>query len=148
MSVPTWKRSKSKTQFIYDCFMLNKEIGRITTKVPKKYRTNYCDELIKESFEALKNLQIGNDIIVGANQYMLGKRIYHFSEAIGILDNVLSLTYIFFEMMKENNELRNDWIDRSEELIGNYCDSIIKMTKKVIESDKRTFLSRYGTIDK
>lgn len=144
MSVPTWKRSKSKTQFIYNCFELNKEVARIMTKVPKKYRTNYSDEIIKECMEALKHLQIGNDIVISDKEYLLLARIKHFSEAIGILDNILTISYIFFEMLKENNELRNDWVDKSEETIGNYCDSIIRMTKKVIESDKRYFISNCG----
>lgn len=148
MSVPTWKRTKSKTQYIYTCFELNKEVARIMTKVPKKYRTNYSDEIIKECMEALKHLQMGNDIVVGNKEYLLLARVKHLSEAIGILDNVLTITYIFFEMMKEHNELRNDWIDRSEEIIGNYCDSIIRMTKKVIEKDKLAFNSYYGNRDK
>lgn len=148
MSVPTWKRTKSKTQFVYKCFELNKEVARIMTKVPKKYRTNYSDEIIKECMEALKHLQIGNDIVVTDKEYLLLARTKHFSEAVGILDNVLTISYIFFEMMKENNELRNDWIDKSEELIGNYCDSIIKMTKRVIESDKQYFISNYGNKNK
>lgn len=139
MSVPTWKRSVSKIQFIYTCFELNKEIGRITTKVPKKYRTNYCDELIKECMEALKHLQIGNSIVVADRHYMLMDRAKHFSTAIGILENILSISYIFFEMMRNNGEIKNEWVDKSEELIGNYCDSIIRMTKKVIEKDKQRY---------
>lgn len=144
MSVPTWKRSESSAEFLYLAFQLNKEIARITTKVPKKYRTNYCDELIKESLEAMKHLQIGNDIIVGNNEYLLYQRINHLSEAVGILDNILTVSYIFFEMMKNNGEVKNDWIDRSEETIGNLCDSVIRMTKKIMEKDKHRFMSKYG----
>lgn len=54
MSVPTWKRSKSKVEFLNLLMELNINIGKITANKPKKYKANYGDHLIKEGLRGLK----------------------------------------------------------------------------------------------
>lgn len=47
MSVPSWKRSASKSEYIRLLYDLNVRIGQIVANKPKKYRGSYGDMLIK-----------------------------------------------------------------------------------------------------
>ena len=67
MSVPSWKRSISKTEYIRLLFELNIRIGEIVANSPKKYRANYGDFLVKSALEALKYAQIANSIFVSSS---------------------------------------------------------------------------------
>ena len=62
MSVPTYKRSTSSAQFIYNLYTFNIRIGEICMNSPKKYRMNYADKIIQDSLDALKYARLANDI--------------------------------------------------------------------------------------
>ena len=64
MSVPTYKRSASSAQFIYDLYTFNIRIGEICMNSPKKYRMNYADKIIQDSLDALKYARLANDIYI------------------------------------------------------------------------------------
>ena len=64
MSVATYNRTQSKTEYINKIRELNVGIGRIVMNKPKKYRQNYGDAIIKSAIEALKFAQTANDVFV------------------------------------------------------------------------------------
>ena len=43
MSVPTWKRSTSKSQFLYELYQLNITVGEIMDNQSKKHKDNYSN---------------------------------------------------------------------------------------------------------
>lgn len=138
MSVPTWKRSMSAAEYVYQSFLLNKEIARICNKLPKKYRTNYSDELIKEGMEVMKHLQIANTIYLkGKESY--NKRKEHLYEAVGILQNISTISYIYFEMVRHNCEEPDEWIYKAENNIGELCYKVISLTRGIIRSDRERY---------
>ena len=57
MSVPTWERNESKTEYLNMLYELNVNLGKIIMNKPKKYRENYGDHIIKTALESLKYAQ-------------------------------------------------------------------------------------------
>ena len=62
MSVPTWKRSTSKSQFLYELYQLNITVGEIMDNQSKKHKDNYSNHVIKTALYALQMAQTANEI--------------------------------------------------------------------------------------
>ena len=66
MSVPTWKRSMSKSQFLYELYQLNITVGEIMDNQSKKHKDNYSNHVIKTALYALQMAQTANEIYFNA----------------------------------------------------------------------------------
>ena len=137
MSVPSWKRSISKTEYIRSLFELNIRIGEIVANSPKKYRANYGDFLVKNALEALKYAQIANSIFVSPSMteadYNLRRRLLQ--QARGIVENISTVGYIFLEQTRKHDSAESEKIYRREEYLGATCGEISKKISAVMKSD-------------
>ena len=64
MSVPTWRRSESATEYLWQIYQLNLEIAEIVSNKPKKYKSTHSNLLIKNALKALASANMANDIFV------------------------------------------------------------------------------------
>ena len=64
MSVPKWRQTVSKTQYLNLLYELNIKMGHIVNNASKKYKTNYGDVLIKDCVNALQYAQLANSIFM------------------------------------------------------------------------------------
>ena len=112
-SVPSWYRKLSSTEYLFQIFTLNKEIARILSKKPKKYKVNYADEIIKSAAEALKCAQIANGIYVtGSVSYDM--RMSELLKTKGLIDHVSTMSYIFLELCQEVDGISKIKINKDE----------------------------------
>lgn len=139
MSVPRWKRTTSKTDFIRYLMDLNIRLGKIVGNKPKKYKQNYGDHLIKIGLSALEHAEIGNSIYMTADtqeaDYLMRRKC--FAAARGEINHLSTAAYIFMEICKNSNEVRADKILKEEEYIGSMCADISKSLSGVMRSDKK-----------
>lgn len=142
MSVPTWKRKHSKTQFINDLINLNIAIGRfVNNKAPKKYKTNYGDMLVKMSISALMLAQIGNSIYMSKNTPVADyqKRKDCFLLARGLVDSITTTSYIYFEICMNCDGVTVESARKKQACIALYCNEIRKSLTNLIKYDKKVF---------
>ena len=142
MSVPTWKRSLSNAEFLYQIFELNILIGRIMENKPKKYKSSYSDFVIQSGLEALKETRIAND------EYFAGEAINersyyfrkeHFQTAMSLVKTVSTVSHIFLEIVRASNQYESTKLYKQETQIGDQCNVCINLLKGVMESDKERF---------
>lgn len=138
MSVPTWKRKLSSTEYLHKLFELNKEIASIVMKKPSKYRVNYGDYLIKTSLEALKLGQIAN------RTYVIDDISYEVRRSAllklqGEIDNIATVGYIFLELVRQSDSIKSEKIFKEENKIGDACNQISKMVGGVIRYDREKY---------
>lgn len=138
MSVPTWKRSKSKVEFLNLLMELNINIGKITANKPKKYKANYGDHMIKEGLRALEYAQVANSIFMtkktSAEDYNIRRML--FQKSRGIVQHIATASYIFLELCKNSNDVKADRIYKEEQYIGSVCNDISNAISGVMKSDK------------
>lgn len=141
MSVPSFARKLSKTQFIYETFKLNIRLGQIVMSKPKKYRENYGDRIISAGLDALKFCQAANAIYMTENtseaDYL--KRRAYLINAMVLIDNISTVSDIFLTLNYNQDGIKKEQIERQEEYIGSTCREIHILIKGVIESDKKIF---------
>ncbi len=139
MSVPKWRRHISRTQFLYDIFQLNIKIGQIIDNAPvQKYAHSYGNALIVTAQQALLHAQTGNDIRVSSD-ITFATRQAQFQLAIGCVENIGTVAYIYLETMRRHQGLKQEKYNKMydwEDEIGNKCDEIISKLRKVMESDR------------
>lgn len=138
MSVPTWKRKESKTEFLRLLIELNIYLGKIVNNKPKKYKANYGDHLIKEGLKALEYAQTANSVYMtkntSQNDYEHRRKL--FMTARGIVSHIATASYIFLELCKNSNEIKAGRVSKEEEYIGSTCTDIVKALSGVLKSDK------------
>lgn len=141
MSVPSWKRSVSKTEFIRLLFDLNIRIGEMVANSPKKYRGSYGDMLIKSALEALKYAQTANSIFVSSSMteadYNLRRGLLQ--QARGTVENISTAGYIFLEQIRKHDSEESEKIYRREEYLGRTCGEISKKIAAVMKSDRMVY---------
>ena len=141
MSVPSWKRSVSKTEYIRLLFDLNIRIGEMVANSPKKYRGSYGDMLIKSALEALKYAQTANSIFVSSSMteadYNLRRRLLQ--QARGTIENISTVGYIFLEQMRKHDSEESEKTYRREEYLGTTCGEISKKISAVMKSDRAVY---------
>lgn len=142
MSVPTWRRNLSRTQFLYDLFQLNIRIGQIIANAPtQKYTHSYGNALVKTAQEALLYAQTGNDIYIVDDKTYETRR-EQFQLCRGCVANIATVAYIYLETMRRHDDIKPakaakmyDWEDE----IGDLCDGIIKMLGGVMDNDREVW---------
>lgn len=141
VSVPSWKRSVSKTEYIRLLFDLNVRIGEIVANSPKKYRANYGDMLIKSALEALKYAQMANGIYVSTSMpetdYHLRRELLQ--RARGTAENISTVGYIFLEQIRKHDAEESGKIYRREEYLGTICSEISKKISAVMKNDRTVY---------
>lgn len=137
MSVPAWRRSVSKTEYLKLLFDLNIRIGEMVANSPKKYRANYGDMLIKNALEALKYAQTANGIYVSPampeTDYNLRRELLQ--KARGTAENISTVGYIFLEQIRKHDHEESRKIYGWEEYLGATCGEISKKVSAVMKSD-------------
>lgn len=139
MSVPSWQRKLSSTQFLYELYALNKDIGHIVMNSPKKYRPNYGDNLIKRADEAMMYAQRANKIYLTKNSPQVDKdeRRLCLLRAKGLVDNISTTASLFLDLCLDCDNVNAQKIYKREADIGERCELIIKLLNGVMKSDKR-----------
>lgn len=141
MSVPSWKRSVSNTEYIRLLYDLNIRIGEMVANGPKKYRMNYGDALIKSALQALQYAQTANGIYMGPStqetDYLLRRKLLQ--QARGLTENISTVGYIFLEQMRKHDHMEAGKIYRREEYLGTVCSEIAKKIGAVMKSDSAVF---------
>ena len=144
VSVPSWKRSISKTEYIRLLFDLNIRIGEMVANSPKKYRANYGDFLVKSALEALKYAQIANSIFVSPSMteadYNLRRGLLQ--QARGIVENISTVGYIFLEQTRKHDSAESEKIYRREEYLGTTCGELSKKIAAVMKSDRAVYTKK------
>jgi hypothetical protein len=138
MSVPSWKRNKSKVEFLRLLMELNINLGKIVNNKPKKYKTNYGDHLIQTGLKALELAQIANSIYMtkttSIDDYKQRRNL--FLKARGCVEHISTASYIYLELCKNSNEVKFERVLKEEEYIGSTCNDIYKAISGVLKSDK------------
>lgn len=140
MSVPTWLRSVSKAEYLFQTFQLNIRIGQMVANLPKKYSRSHGDYLIRVSHEALLHGQTANKIrVIDESSYQTRRQ--HLQEMRGCVDNVATVAYIFLETVRLHEgipDAKRAKIYKWESEIGDLCFEINKMIVGIMRSDRRT----------
>lgn len=145
MSVPSWLRTTSKTEFLWRLYRLNIRLGEIVTGHPKKYRATYGNVLLNSALSALINAQIANGIWMNTgtsdDDYKMRRRFLR--AAKGYTETVATVAYIYLELTAKADGVKQEKILKQEEYIGLECGEIAKMIKGVMDSDKRIHNARF-----
>ena len=140
MSVPTWKRSASNTEYIRLLYDLSIMIAEMTANGPKKYRASFGDILIKNCLDALKYAQTANSIFMGKTtpqeDILLRRKLLQMSK--GTVENISTVSYIYFEQQRKSGYLEAEKAYRKEERVAEICNEIINKISAVMKSDKKS----------
>lgn len=142
MSVPTWRRSLSKTEYLYQTFQLSIRIGQIVANLPKKYSDSYGNYLIRTSLEALKYGQTANDIPINADEDNFKERRALLRKMHGCINNISTVAYLYLETARKQDNLSRDKYEKMydwENEIGEKCYDINKMIRGVAKYDRESF---------
>lgn len=141
MAVPTWRRSVSKVEFLYQTFKLNIRIGQMVANLPKKYSRSHGDYLIRTAHEALLHGQTANRIRIRDDASYFARR-QHLQEMGGCVDNIATVAYIYLETARSHEGLPDkkraklyDW----EEEIGETCLEINALIDGLLKSDQEVY---------
>lgn len=139
MSVPTYKRSTSSAQFIYDLYTFNIRIGEICMNSPKKYKMNYADKIIQDSLDALKYARLANDIYINKSttERDFMRRKEYLRMAKSLIEHVATVCEIFLEQQRKYGSCDSQKILKNEEFVGVKCSEISDMLSALIKSDRQ-----------
>lgn len=138
MSVPTWKRSESQTEYIWQMYQFTIRISEICANKPKKYKGSYTDKIINLTCDAFVHARTANEIYVKTKaDYDLRKA--HLMEAKGLIVSICTLSDIFLELCKKSPDCRRDKIIKEQETIGRFCYSITNLISGVMKSDAKRY---------
>lgn len=138
MSVPSWKRELSKTEFIHETFMMCVDIGHIVAGYPKKYRNNYGDMLITDSVECLKLCRMANAIYIGEKttreEYEERRKLLR--QARVLIYHISAVADVFFTLCYDTDGVRKEKTERHQRKIGSYASTIRNLINGVLKSDR------------
>ena len=141
MSVPKWQRTESKAAFIYQTYKLCIRLNEIMANKPKKYKTNNIDRILNAAFDALKNLQIANQIFMcektEEHDYLLRRKCLQLAQ--GDIQHVATTSYILLETIRRHDCENSVKLYKQEMEIGNACENISRLIDGVLKSDKELF---------
>lgn len=148
MSVPTWRRVLSGSEYVYQTFLLNKELGRIFANKPKKYKQNYADEIIRTALDALKNVTVASSVFVSKScrerDYLFRRE--RLQTARGEIVFVAIASYVFLEIVRTHDYASEG--ERQEDIaklydqelrIGEMTDLCYKLISGVMKSDTESY---------
>lgn len=141
MSVPTWNRELSKTQYLFDTYKLAIRIGEIVMRKPTKYRPTYGDRLINDSLNAYRYAYYANSIFMGetTSEEDYKRRREYLRNAMLLIDGLSTTADIFLSLNYNLDGANKDQLNRQYEYIGSTTASIHKMIKGVMDSDTKVF---------
>ena len=139
MSVPSYRRKESKTEFINQLYDLCSVCSTIFINLPKKYKTYYSEQLCKTAYDALSHAVIANNIYLSDTAFHADYiiRREYFNIARGEIHAVSSLAYLVlktyenFEDIKKSEKKAN----RYRELIGNLCYAALSSITSIMKYD-------------
>ena len=141
MSVPTWKRKLSNTEFLFQTYNLCIRLNEIMANKPKKYKTNNIDRILNTAFDALKHCQMANSIYFQQNSpeqdYWTRRRLLQMAR--GEIQNVSTILYIFIETVRKHDSESGDKLYKQEMEIGDVCDRVNRLIEGVIKSDTEIY---------
>lgn len=141
MSVPSWKRNVSKTEYLYQTYQLYKEVLHLIYNTSSKYRHSFGDMLIHDCDDALKHGRTANDIFVKDEQ-TLTYRLYELSQMKSAVDNIGTHVYLYIEVLRHHDGISTNKTGKlydRENRIGELIDNIVSLIEGVKRSDKRRF---------
>lgn len=144
MSVPTWKRNLSRTEYLYKTYLLEKNLVQFIYNTPSKYRRGFGDTIVGLCDSAMLNGRIANGIYV-KDKESLDLRLYHLEQMKASIDNICTHVYIWVEAMRQHDGIssnENEKLYDKEYDIGLYCDEIISLIEGVKRSDKKLYKTK------
>ena len=86
-------------------YLLNIRLGEILNNKPKKYKTNYADEIIKTALSALSHLQLADSIYL--TKYLTKEEFLIRHNALilarGETQHIATACYIFLEIVRKHD---------------------------------------------
>lgn len=141
MSVPTWERDLSKTQYLYEVYNLNILIGHVVVSKPKKYRMTYGDTLLRNALDAMKFATAANNIFMSENtspaDYETRRR--YLQNAMSLVDSISTISQIFLGLHVNTDGCSQERLEKEMENIGAQTYKAHNLIKGVLESDKKVF---------
>ena len=138
MSVPTWKRSESQTEYLWQMYQFTIRISEICANKPKKYKGSYADKIISLTCDAFVHARTANEIYVKTREdYHLRRK--HLMEAKGLIVSICTLSDIFLELCKRSPNCKRDKIIKEKETIGRFCYLITNLISGVMKSDAKRY---------
>ncbi len=143
MSVPSWERDLSHTQFIYEAYQMCIDIGHIVMRAPNKYRPNYGDALIKDSLECLKYCRLANAIFMTKDtpEEERMRRRQYLLNARAIALHVSTVADVFFGLTRNVDGAKQEKLEKQQRRIGSYASSLNKLISGVLKHDKEMVTS-------
>lgn len=141
-SVQSWKRGESNAEFLYSVYQLNITIGEIMDNQPKKHKDSYGTEIIRSAVMALRFCQIANTEFFNQStgtEEMYKFRHENFKKALGCVENVATMSEIYFEIVRKNNSIGSEKIYKWEKRIGDACRKSCDLIKGIISSDNKVY---------
>ena len=140
MSVPSWERELSKTQYIYEAYKMCIDIGHIVASHPKKYRMNYGDTLIQQSLEMLSYCRLANSIYVNSktSEEDFLRRKEYLCKARTLASNLSSIADIYLGLCYNLDGVRREKIERQQRRIGSGAVDVQKLISGVLKSDRES----------
>ena len=140
-NVPTWLRSLSSVEYIYQTFQLSKLVVRIVHNSAGKYKDTCGAIIIKDCERALYHGRVANRIkIVDAQTYH--DRLYELNQMREEVDNVATWAFIWFENIRNNDGIDSKTRTKTfkwEEQVGDLSDNVIQLIDGVIRNDRKNF---------
>ncbi len=140
MSVPSWDRDLSKTEYIYAAYRLCVDVGHTVNQMPKKYRQDFGSEMIKDSLECLKYCRLANSIYLSdktstedrerRRKFLIHARIMAY-QVSSVADVYLTLCY-------ESDGISKERVEKKQRLIGSNAVNAYNLITGVIKSDAKS----------
>ena len=141
MSVPTWERTLSKTQFLYELYQLNVRLGEIVYNKPAKYRVTYGDKIVTQGIEAMRYAQAANLIFMSNKtteaDYNLRRK--YLLNALSLVDSLSTLADIFLSLNYRMDGCSKETLEKNQIEIGSRTKTCHDLIKGVLESDKKVY---------
>jgi len=138
MSVPTWKRSESQTEYLWQIYQFTIRISEICANKPKKYKGSYTDKIISLTCDAFVHARTANEIYVKTKADAEQRRM-HLIEAKGLILSVCTLSDIFLELCKRSPDCKKEKILKEQETVGKFCYTITNLISGVLKSDAKRY---------
>ena len=126
-------------------YLLNIRLGEILNNKPKKYKTNYADEIIKTALSALSHLQLADSIYL--TKYLTKEEFLIRHNALilarGETQHIATACYIFLEIVRKHDYASestdcngHETVYDQERDIGGMCETCYVLINGIIKSDR------------
>lgn len=139
MSVNTWERELSNTQYLYATYKLNERLSNVIKNTSKKYKSSYADFVIKAGLTTFETLFNANKIMI--NEYTPDADFKERKRLLRLGISQLNITAatmnIFLKHVREVDGVNQVKIDKLLEDISLDVSAIESMIYNVIKSDEK-----------